>query len=141
MRPHHLLLLRGSLATIFIWFGLLKVCELCPLSEFVSRTVAFLPSGVFLNLLGWWEVIIGLCFLSRRLVSLGVAMLFVHMAGTTMPFLVQPDACFTRFPLGLTLEGQYIIKNLCLVSVALVVNATTREQMRADAEALEFSQE
>ncbi|MGE3803733.1 MAG: hypothetical protein AB7K24_03555 [Gemmataceae bacterium] len=124
MRPLHLLLLRGSLAVIFVWFGLLKVCALCPLGEFVTATIFFLPATLSLCVLGWWEVAIGLCFLWRPLVRFGVAMMLVHMCGTMLPLVIQPENCFTQFPLGLTLEGQYIVKNLCLVSAALVVKSS-----------------
>lgn len=134
MRPIHVLLLRGSLATIFVWFGLLKVCALCPLGEFVSRTIFFLPKTTGLCVLGWWEVAIGLCFVYRPLVKFGVGMMLVHMCGTMLPLLIQPEACFTQFPLGLTLEGQYIVKNLALVSAALVVNGAVKDQELALAE-------
>ena len=39
---------------------------------------------------------------------------------------VLPDACFLKFPFGLTLEGQYIIKNLTLISAAIVIGGTVR---------------
>ncbi|MDB2628287.1 hypothetical protein N9Y09_02030 [Candidatus Actinomarina sp.] len=37
-----------------------------------------------------------------------------------------PEVCFTSFPFGLTLEGQYIVKNLIIISAALVVGSTVR---------------
>lgn len=37
-----------------------------------------------------------------------------------------PEICFTSIPFGLTLEGQYIVKNLVLISAALVVGGTVR---------------
>jgi hypothetical protein len=48
------------------------------------------------------------------------------MPGTVSPVLLRPDLVFTQFPIGLTLEGQYIVKNLVLISAALVVGATVR---------------
>jgi len=49
------------------------------------------------------------------------------MPGTFLPLVLLPDVCFTSFPLGLTMEGQYIIKNLILISAALVVGSTVRK--------------
>jgi uncharacterized membrane protein YkgB len=117
--------LRLSLAIIFIWFGLLKVFEYCPLGDFVCRTLPFLPPTLCLRALGSWEVIIGVCLLFRGTLRLGVLMLLAHMVGTALPFVLLPDECFTHFPLALTVNGQYILKNLTLVSAALVIAGNT----------------
>jgi len=37
-----------------------------------------------------------------------------------------PSAVWTQFPFGLTLEGQYIIKNLVIIGSALVIGSTVR---------------
>ena len=53
-------------------------------------------------------------------------LLFLQMPGTMLPLILLPDVCFTTFPYGLTMEGQYIIKNLVLIGAALVVGGTVR---------------
>jgi hypothetical protein len=35
-----------------------------------------------------------------------------------------PDVVFTTFPYGLTVEGQYIIKNLVIIGAALVLGGS-----------------
>jgi hypothetical protein len=40
-----------------------------------------------------------------------------------LPLILLPEACFTVFPFGLTLEGQYIVKNLVIIGAALVIGA------------------
>ena len=45
-----------------------------------------------------------------------------------LPLVLLPDVCFTAFPYALTLEGQYIIKNLVLIAAALVVGGTVRHR-------------
>ena len=40
-----------------------------------------------------------------------------------------PEVCFTDFPYGLTLEGQYIVKNLIIISSALVIGGTVRKNI------------
>ena len=116
-------LLRLSLAVIFLWFGLLKLADLCPLAGFVCRSMPLLPPSLFLVLLGCWEATIGACLLSRRLVPVALVMLLCHLPATALPLVLLPEECFTRFPYGLTLEGQYIMKNLILVSAVLVLIA------------------
>ena len=46
------------------------------------------------------------------------------------PLVLLPEVCFTSVPYGLTLEGQYIVKNLALVSAALVVGGGVRTEGR-----------
>jgi len=53
-------------------------------------------------------------------------LLFLQMAGTMTPLVLFPAETFVRFPYAPTLEGQYIIKNLVLISAGLVVGSTVR---------------
>lgn len=117
-------LLRYSLAVVFIWFGALKLLGASPANDLVSRTIYWLPPPVFLPILGWWEVAIGVCLLFRPLLRLGLLLLFLQMTGTFLPFILVPERCFERFPFVLTAEGQYIVKNLVLLGAALVVGGT-----------------
>lgn len=121
-------LLRYSLGIIFIWFGALKPFGVSPAQELVSNTVYFVDPEWFVPLLGWWEVAIGIGLLIRPLIRPAIALLFLQMPGTFLPLILLPDVCFTAFPFGLTLEGQYIIKNLILISAALVVGGTVRQR-------------
>jgi hypothetical protein len=47
-----------------------------------------------------------------------------------LPLVLLPEVTFSSFPFGLTLEGQYIIKNLTLIAAALVVGGTARSRSR-----------
>ena len=119
-------LLRYSLAIIFIWFGLLKPLGLCPATELIANTVYWFPPEDFVPVLGWWEAAIGVCLLFRPLLRVAILLLFLQMPGTALPLVLLPGVCFTRFPVGLTLEGQYIIKNLVIISAAIVIGGTVR---------------
>jgi len=121
-------LLRYSLAVVFIWFGLLKPLGLSPAAELVANTVYWFPPDVFIPILGWWEVAIGVGLLFRPLIRVALLLLFLQMPGTALPLVLLPDVCFSRFPFGLTLEGQYIIKNLTLISAAIVIGGTVRRR-------------
>ncbi|MDA0999288.1 MAG: hypothetical protein O2807_02055 [bacterium] len=126
MDRNGILFLRLSLAVIFIWFGALKPFGMSPAEELVKRTVYWVPPEIFVPVLGWWEVAIGVGLLFRPLLRVALFLLFLQMPGTILPLILLPDVCFTRFPFGLTLEGQYIVKNLILISAALVVGGTVR---------------
>ena len=122
------MLLRFSLAVVFIWFGALKPFGLSPAQELVSRTVFWFPPEIFVPILGWWEVAIGVGLLYRPLLRLALLLLFLQMPGTALPLVLFPEVCFADFPFALTLAGQYVIKNLILISAALVIGGTVRHQ-------------
>lgn len=130
MEKYGLRVLRWSLAAIFIWFGALKPLGISPAEELVRNTIYWFPSGVFVDVLGIWEVLIGVFLLFRPTIRLAILLLFLQMPGTLLPLILLPDVCFTHFPYGLTLEGQYIIKNLVLIGSGLVVGGTVREKQR-----------
>jgi uncharacterized membrane protein YkgB len=127
MAHYGITILRMTLGVVFVWFGALKfVPGLSPAEDLVRATVPFLPAEYFLPFLGLWEVAIGLGFITGRALRLTILLLFLQMPGTLAPLLLLPERVFTRIPLALTLEGQYIIKNLVLIAAALVIGATVR---------------
>jgi uncharacterized membrane protein YkgB len=135
MRRWGLLALRLSLATIFIWFGLLKPLGLSPAAPLVKATVAWMPGltpDAWVSVIGWWEVLIGLTFLFQRTVRVAIALLALQMAGTFMPLVLLPDVTFQpgHVPWAPTMEGQYIIKNLLIIAAALVMGGTARHPDR-----------
>jgi uncharacterized membrane protein YphA (DoxX/SURF4 family) len=125
--------LRYSLGVIFIWFGILKPLGLSPAGPLVLATVDFLPlltPGQWLGVIGWWEVAIGVTFLFRVTARIAIALLAMQMVGTFLPLFILPGVTFQpgRIPYAPTIEGQYIIKNLLIISAALVVGGTVRRR-------------
>ncbi|UQN10108.1 DoxX family membrane protein [Deinococcus sp. QL22] len=129
---HGITLLRWSLGLIFFWFGVQKFFPgLSSAEGLATRTISVLtfglvPAHISLPVLAIWECLIGLGLLTGRYLRLTLLLLFAQMAGTFLPLLFFPAETFNLFPWAPTLEGQYIIKNLVLVSAGLVVGATTR---------------
>jgi uncharacterized membrane protein YkgB len=119
--------LRVALGIVFIWFGGLKIVGGSPAADLVANTVYVLQPSVFVPILGVWEVLIGVCLLYRPLIRLGVLLLFLQMPGTFLPIVLLPEVVFATFPHQLTVEGQYIIKNLVIIGAALVVGGTVRD--------------
>jgi uncharacterized membrane protein YkgB len=137
MRRWGILALRVSLAVIFVWFGILKPLELSPAAPLVRATVGWMPllsPDGWVAVIGWWEVAIGVTFLFRRTVRIAIALLALQMGGTFLPLVLLPEVAFQpgHIPYAPTLEGQYIIKNLLIISAALVIGGTVRER-HADA--------
>ena len=126
---------RISFGIIFIWFGILKPLGISSAEPLVIATVPWLPvfdGGTWVAIIGWWEVAIGVAFLFRRTIRIAIALLALQMVGTFMPLIVLPEITFQvgRLPYGPTLEGQYIIKNLMIISAALVVGGTVRKEKK-----------
>jgi hypothetical protein len=92
--------------------------------------MAWLPFPGFLYVLGLWEMAIGLCFLYQPLLHLALLLLFLHMPGTFLPIVLLPGEVFQVFPFVLTLEGQYIVKNLVLIAAAIVIGGKIRHRMQ-----------
>ncbi|WP_263786792.1 DoxX family protein [Salinibacter grassmerensis] len=128
MQRNGLFVLRFGLAAVFIWYGILKPFGMSPAAELVRRTVYFVPPDLFIPILGWWEVAIGVGLLYRPFNRTAIFLLFLQMPGTLLPLVLLPEVCFTHIPWGLTLEGQYIVKNAVLIGAALVVGGTVRER-------------
>ncbi|RLM53531.1 hypothetical protein DVK02_13745 [Halobellus sp. Atlit-31R] len=120
--------LQAALGIVFIWFGGLKVLGVSPAADLVASTVYVVPSEVFVPVLGVWEVLIGLCLLYRPLIRVGLLLLAVQLPGTFLPLILLPDVVYVTFPHALTVEGQYIIKNLVIIAAALVVGGTVRDE-------------
>ncbi|MGP1272932.1 MAG: hypothetical protein ACTS22_06330 [Phycisphaerales bacterium] len=123
--------LRYSLAVIFVWFGLLKPLGLSPAEPLVLMTVDWMPvlsAEAWVSVIGWWEVAIGMMFLLRPMLRFAIGLLALQMVGTFLPLVIVPSATFQegRIPYGLTMEGQYIVKNLLIISSAMVIGGTVR---------------
>ena len=114
--------LRIALGIVYLWFGALKVMGVTPVYDLIAQTYAFLPTQGFLLILGWWEVAIGVCLLTRHFLRGALALLWLQMAGTFFAVILSP-AVFTLSgnPLLLTVEGEFVIKNIVLISAGLVI--------------------
>jgi uncharacterized membrane protein YphA (DoxX/SURF4 family) len=127
MARYGLIVLRLGLGTVFLWFGALKLMPgLSPAEELVRNTTYFVDPDLFLPVLAIWEMVIGLGLIFGKFMRITLLLLFLQMAGTALPLVILPEAVWTTFPYGLTLEGQYIIKNLVIIGAALVLGATVR---------------
>lgn len=127
MAKYGLLSLRIGLGVVFFWFGALKlVPDLSPAEDLVRNTIFWVDPDLFLPILALWEMAIGLGLIWGKYMRITILLLFLQMPGTALPLVLLPETVWTEFPYGLTLEGQYIIKNLVLVSAGLVLGATVR---------------
>ena len=148
MASHGIDLLRLSLGIIFIWFGLIKYFPgLSPIEDLAIRTTKVLTFDLFSDKLTYiglatLECLIGVGLLTRKFLRITLALLLFQMIGTIAPVFVFPQEVFDIIPVVPTLAGQYIIKNLIILSAAVVIGATVRGgALVADPEAAEKAKE
>ncbi len=128
---HHLLLfvnryglniLRLSLATVFLWFGFLKILNVSPVTPLAENLIPGISTETFVFVLGIMEVGVGTSLVFKTLLKISIAIMVIHLISTFSLLLILQEMMFTNNnPFLLTLEGEFIIKNLVLIAGALVV--------------------
>ncbi|NAS11915.1 doxx family protein [Poritiphilus flavus] len=116
-----------AVGIVYLWFGALKFFPGVSPAESLAKetltylTLGFLSEGFSLLLLALLEVTIGLLLITgwfrRRALQIAVG----HILLTFTPMLFSPELVFSEVPFGLTLLGQYIVKNVIIFSVLLLL--------------------
>jgi uncharacterized membrane protein YkgB len=119
---------RAALFVVFFWFGILKLFDLSPASPLAealtANTVGLQYFDVMFKTLSVVECIIGVLFLIPKATRVVIPLLLIHMIVVCAPLVLTPGEVWQAF-LVPTLEGQYIIKNLVIVAVAIGIAAQT----------------
>lgn len=119
--------LRIALAIVFIWFGALKVIGRSPVADLVAQTVYWFDPAKFVPVLGLWEICVGIGLLFRLMLRVTLLLFWLLLAGTFSVLLVNPHIAFQGGnPLLLTMEGEFVVKNLVLIAAGLVIGSTVR---------------
>lgn len=115
-----------SIFIIFFYFGFLKIIGFSPAGPLVDalrqKTSIFASFDSFIIFFGLYEMFIGVAFVIPKLERLAIFLLFVHMIVVASPLIFLPQITWQRFLIP-AMEGQYIIKNLAIISLALAIGA------------------
>ena len=115
-----------ALFIVFFWFGALKLFGVSPANELVNALLIKIPVmnlwpfESFIVVLGLVEMLIAVLFLSQKTTKLATVILIPHMFTTMLPLIFVTNMTWQSF-LVPTLAGQYIIKNIVIVALALSV--------------------
>lgn len=120
-------LARVSLFVIYFWFGILKVLGYSPATALVQslyeKTIAsYVPFHAFFIGFALFECLIGILFLIKGAERIVIPLLMAHLITTVLPLIFLPHEIWTHWFVP-TLEGQYIIKNLALITAAIAIAA------------------
>lgn len=112
------LLLRGSLGVTFVWFGGLKLAGEPTLpASLIAAITPFADPDLTVPLVGAFEIALGAGLLIGRRLPIFVAGAALQLLGTFLVLLLRPDVTFIDGnPLLLSVEGEYVVKNLVLLA-------------------------
>jgi putative oxidoreductase len=114
--------LRLALGSVFLWFGALKVFGSSPVASLIQETYTFMPISIFMLILGVWEMIIGIGIILKRALRFVLILLGIHLIGTFTAIGFNPGIFFVQgIPFCLTVDGEFVIKNVVLMTAALVI--------------------
>lgn len=128
-----LIILRISIGIIYVWFGALKFFPGVSPAEALAKetihqlTFRLIGPELSLLLLAIWETAVGVLLMSGFYSKVVIRIVLVHMICTFSPLFLLPGISFTSAPFALTLVGQYIIKNIVIVSALFAINGFSKE--------------
>jgi putative oxidoreductase len=126
-------LLRVALGLVYIWFGGLKVANRSDIFDLVAATLPFVNPHVFVPLLGVFEILLGIGLFTGRLPRLVLIGVLGHLAGTFLSVITAPSFMWHNGnPLLLTMDGEFVLKNLILICGALVLMGVTSRLRSAE---------
>jgi len=110
---------------VFVWYGALKILGVSPVVDLVASTVYWVDPEWFVPALGVVEVLIGVGLAFRLALRSVLLVLAGQMVGTFLVFFLLPEVAFQAGnPLQLTVEGEFVVKNLVLLSAGMVVGTS-----------------
>ena len=120
-RRYGIVTLRIALGIVFVWFGALKIADASPVARLVSDVVPVLSDRTAVLVVGIVEVVVGAGLIIGWAIRLTLALFFAQMLGTFAVLVLEPDLAFRGDPLHLTVLGEFVVKNLVLLTAGLVV--------------------
>jgi uncharacterized membrane protein YkgB len=119
-------LLRLSLASVFFWFGTLKLAGVSPVVPLLRNTVPLLAASPYIELIGAAEIAIAIGLVIERFSDQAAALMILHLFCTLSLAIIAPTVIFApAFPV-LTMDGEFLAKNFVLITAGLVVISSRR---------------
>jgi putative oxidoreductase len=116
--------LRLTLGLVFLWFGALKVFGVSPVTPMLREAYSFMALPAFIVLLGGWEMLIGIGLIFKVALPYTLCLMCLHLAGTFAALALAPSYFFLHGnPLLLTVNGEFVVKNVVLLTAGLVIGS------------------
>jgi len=128
LRVSFLPLARIAIFIVYFYFGILKLFGQSPASALgyalTAKTIGLTHYSLAFNILAIYECTIGVLFLFPKATRVVIPLLLMHMVIVCSPLFLVPDQAWTGLFIP-TLEGQYIIKNVAIIALAIGIAAQT----------------
>jgi len=121
--------LRISVGAVFLGFGILKFFPgVSPAEDLVMETTALLtfglvPDGVAIVAVATLECFIGICLLVGQGMRIAIWLLGIQLIGIVSPVVLLSGRLFSGPNGAPTLEGQYVLKDIILITAGMVIAA------------------
>ncbi len=118
-------LLSISIGIVYFAFGILKFFpHLSPAEDLAEQTISKLTFGLVsgkfaLISLAIMETFIGVAFLCQFKHKVFIQLALFHMVATFLPFIFFPEITFDISVSSFSIVGQYIVKNIIIISALL----------------------
>lgn len=117
--------LRILLGIIYLWFGILKIINRSPAAPLLANTFPWWDPAIVVPATGCLEVVIGTGFLFPKILRWTFPLFVLQLSGTFLSFIICPQLMFNQNLLLLTTEGEFVSKNLILLTAGCLVYVLT----------------
>ncbi|HWT55855.1 MAG TPA: hypothetical protein VN031_02370 [Candidatus Microsaccharimonas sp.] len=129
LRVSFMPLARIAIFIVYFYFGILKLMGQSPASPLAlaltAKTIGASHFDLAFKILAVYECLVGVLFLFPKLTRVVIPLLVVHVIIVCSPLVLVGNLAWVH-PFVPTLEGQYIIKNVLLIALAIGVAAQTK---------------
>ncbi len=114
-----------SIGIVYLWFGLLKFFPSLSPAEVLAKntieklTMGFIPLDLAYQLLAIWETAIGVMLILNIYRRYVIPFALLHILLTFTPMIFFSDEIFSNGAFIPSMVGQYIIKNIIIISVLI----------------------
>ncbi|PKP28263.1 MAG: doxx family protein [Bacteroidetes bacterium HGW-Bacteroidetes-18] len=114
-----------SIGIVYFAFGILKFFpHLSPAEDLAEETISKLTFGLVrdefaLISLAIMETLIGVALIIQFKHKVFIQLALFHMAATFLPFIFFPEITFDTSVSSFSIVGQYIVKNIIIISALL----------------------
>jgi uncharacterized membrane protein YphA (DoxX/SURF4 family) len=114
-----------SIGIVYFAFGILKFFpHLSPAEDLAEKTIGKLTFGLVsgkfaLISLAIMETLIGVAFILQFKHKAFIQLALFHMIATFLPFIFFPEITFDTSVSSFSIVGQYIVKNIIIISALL----------------------
>ena len=112
-----------ALAVVYIVFGFLKVIDKSAVKDMVLTLVPFMKNGYWFQVLGIFEIVLGVALVVKKTRLYAATGIILHLLFIFLVSIFGGAVIYSAITF-LTLQGEFVVKNLVLIAAALHIVAS-----------------